>query len=259
MLIIEMVSLLCIYVAVAYSRLFSELPKLDKKHTYLHFSKAYLWLGLIGSVVFSAVAIFMLISDIETYMAIIFFIIANLFALLILGYYGYRVYYDDEKIKYRRFFGKYSIIYYKDITIVNAAYDIEIKAKNKTLIIPVYVVNRYELLTSLTEYVPKKTRINDLSETRVRSFSDSVYRKGEFIFAYILLYFLIIGLWILIIVFGGGISIFTMPVECSVLVILTVVAFSFPILSIFAAKRAHSSKFWNKVARLCFRDEYLKK
>ena len=143
--------------------------------------------------------------------------------------------------------------------MVNASYDIEIKAKNKTLIIPAYVVNRYELLTSLTEHVPKKARIKDSSETRVRSFGDSVYRKGEFLFAYILLYFLIIGLWTLIIVFGGEKSIFTMPVECSVFVILTVIAFLFPIVSIFAAKRAHSSKFWNKVARLCFRDGYLKK
>ena len=85
MLIIEMISLLCIYVAVTYFRLFSELPKLDNKHTYLHLSKAYLWLGLSGSVIFSVVAIFMLISDVETYMAIIFFIIAILFALLLLG------------------------------------------------------------------------------------------------------------------------------------------------------------------------------
>ena len=115
MVTLEIFTLVCIYLGVVFFRYFSEQAQLDKKHDYLHLSKAYFWLGLMGSVMFIIVAIITLILNTEIYIVYIFLVVAIVFAMLLLGYYGYRVYYDDEKILYRSFFGRYKIIHYKYI------------------------------------------------------------------------------------------------------------------------------------------------
>ncbi|MBO5701963.1 MAG: hypothetical protein J6S71_05955 [Clostridia bacterium] len=252
MLILEIVILLCIYGIIAYFCNFSEQKELDRDHEYLHLSRAYFYLGLIGSILFALVAVIVLIFD-SASLAIVFFALAILFAFILSGYYGYRIYYDDEKIVYRKYFEKYKAIFYKDIRRVNFEFDIEITAKDSKLTVPCYMANSGALLEKMLKHIPKKATQKIKPQEKVRKFSDSVYRPGEFIFAFILMYILGISFDSLLI---------TVVMEYSwevwALLGVSVFCYIFPIFAFISAKRAHSSKFWRAVAKLCYKDGYLK-
>ena len=252
MLVFEIITLILIYGIIAYFRYFTKQKELDRNHAYLHLNKVYFYLGLIGSLLFTLVAVTVLIFDSET-SAIVFFALAILFAFIISGYYGYRIYYDDEKIVYRKYFERYKAIYYKDIRKVDFEFDIEITAKDKKLTVPCYMANSSALLEEMLIHIPKKATQKIKPQEKVRKFSDSVYRPGEFIFAFILMYALGIVFDALLIIFVKDRSwevwmLFAVSAGCYIL----------PIISIVSAKRAHSSKFWRAVARVCYKEGYLK-
>lgn len=252
MLVFEIIILLLIYGFITYFRCFSEQKELDRKHTYLHLNKAYFYLGLIGTVLFAAVAIIVLIFD-SIALSAVFFALAVLFAFILSGYYGYRVYYDDEKIVYRKYFERYKTVLYKDIKRVEYLFDIEITAKAGKLTIPCYMANSDALLEEMLRHLPKKAIQKVDPQEKVRKFSDSVYRPGEFIFAFIMMYLLFAAFDVLLLVYAG-----IDTWESKALLGFSVLGYVFPIISIVSAKRSHSSKFWRSVARVCYKDGYLK-
>ena len=101
--------------------------------------------------------------------------------------------------------------------------------------------------------MPPKTKHNSKNDEKVRKFSDSVYRPGEFIFAFIMMYLLFAAFDVLLLVYAG-----TDTWEVKALLGFSVSGYVFPIISIVSAKRSHSSKFWRSVARVCYKDGYLK-
>ena len=256
MIWVEICALICVYVAVAFFRFFSEQSQYDKNCNCLHLSKAYFWLGLIGSVSFFCAGIFILILE-SFSLAFCFLLLSLLFALIFSAYYGYRICYDDEKILYRKYFEKYKVVYYKDIRSFSCGYDIEIKAEETNLTIPCYMANYEALLHTLIQNVPAKSKKNIQKKPRVRRFRDSVYRPGEFIFAYILIYVVITGLWIVLIY---DMTIFKPEhtFELCGVVFITLLNVLIPPVSFMSAKKAHASKFWKNIAKVLFRAGYLK-
>ena len=252
MLILEIIVLLSIYGIITYFRCFSELKDLDCKHSYLHLNKAYFYLGLIGTVLFAAVAIIVLIFD-SIALSAVFFALAIIFAFVLSGYYGYRIYYDDEKIVYRKYFERYKTVFYKDIKRVDYRFDIEITAKAVKLTIPCYMANSDALLEEMLKHIPKKATQKIDPQERVRKFADSVHRPGEFLFGFILMYAIGIAFDALLIIFVKEYS-----WEVWVFFAVTAGCYVLPIISIISAKRSHSSKFWRSVARVCYKDGYLK-
>lgn len=251
-MLIEIIMLLCLYGVIGYFRFLSEQKNLDRKHEYLHLSNVYFYLGLIGSILFSVGGILIWFLD-STLLAIVFLTLAILFTFILSGYYGYRIYYDNEKIVYRRYFEKYKAIYYKDITRVNYQYDIEIMTKEKQLTIPCYIANASELLEVMLKYIPQKAMKKLNPKKKVRKFSDSVYRPKEFIFAFVLMYLLVISFDALLIICVEEYS-----WEVWAMLGLSVIGYILPIISFISAKRAHASKFWRSVANICYKSGYLK-
>ena len=98
-----------------------------------------------------------------------------------------------------------------------------------------------------------KTKHNSKNDEKVRKFSDSVYRPGEFIFAFIMMYLLFAAFDVLLIVYAG-----TDTWEAKALLGFSLLGYVLPIISIVSAKRSHSSKFWRAVARVCYKEGYLK-
>lgn len=88
---------------------------------------------------------------------------------------------------------------------------------------------------------------------KVRKFPDSVYRPGEFIFAFVMMY-------LLGILFDALLIIYVKEYSWEVWAMLGLSAFCYiiPIVTFISAKRAHASKFWRSVAKICYKDGYLK-
>lgn len=260
MIWLELCGLFFIYGVVAYFRFFSERSLYDQNHNSLYLNKAYFWIGLIGTTVcFFAGIIIWIIESI--WLSFVFFALALVFAFILSGYYGNRLWYDDEKILYRKYFEKYKIIYYKDITTLRCDYDIEIETKEKRLIVPSYMVNYGAFLDVLVNNTSPKSRLKIRPESKTRKFRDSVYRVGEFVFSYVLMYVLMAGYLLIWLVCDKDRSILEPEntfALCAV-IFMTVIGCAFPIISIISAKRAHSSNFWKTVAKYCFREGYLKK
>ena len=88
---------------------------------------------------------------------------------------------------------------------------------------------------------------------KARKFSDSVYRPREFIFAFVMMYLLGILLDALLIIYVKEYS-----WEVWAMLGLSVFCYIIPIVTFISAKRAHASKFWRSVAKICYKDGYWK-
>ena len=255
MIIFESIVLSLIYVFVSCFAWFSNQKKLDKKHYYLHLNKAYLLLSVIGSAVCLIAGVLVIIFDHWT-VAKVFFALSICFAFILTAYFGYRIYYDDEKLMYRKYYGSYKVIYYKDIERIDYIFDIEITSKDLKLSIPSYMANANDFLETVLNNIPAKAKQKIKPVGKVRKFSDSVYRPGEFIFAFVLAYLLAGCALFLLICFWDPDSdgFYVCAITWIFLIVLVCVL---PILSIISAKRAHSSKFWNCIAKMLFKDGYL--
>ncbi len=258
-MIFELIVLFFIYVVIAYFRFFSEQRELDKNNDYLHLNKTYFFLGLLGTIVCCVLGIMVFIFD-SRLTSIVFLALAIVFTFILSGYYGFRIYFDGKKIVYRKYYERFKVIYYKDITHFCCKYDIEIKTKDQTLIVPSYMSNYMFFLEFITDVIPSKAKIKIDSKLKVRKFRDSVYRFKEFVVAYIMIYALIIAFWLLMLIADKDKTLFLKENRLPLLLfcLLTVATILIPIVSIFSAKRAHSSNFCRWMASYLFRDGYLK-
>ena len=87
----------------------------------------------------------------------------------------------------------------------------------------------------------------------VRRFADSVYRPGEFIFAFVMMYLLGIFFDALLIIYVEEYS-----WQAWALHGISAGCYIIPIVTFISAKRAHASRFWRSVAKICYKDGYLK-
>lgn len=255
---VEFLLVVVIYFAIGYFRFFTEQKRLDKEHKYLHLNSGFFLVGFLGTVISIVLAILAVIFKLYAF-GVLLLAFGIVFSFVLSGYYGYRIYFDDEKIVYRKYFESYKAIYYKDVTKIVFEYDLEIKTKKKKLTVPCYMANFNLLLESVKGNCPEKAMKKVDPKVKVRKFSDSVNRPGEFIFAFVLMYLLDVCLIVFLIpgflngeIFSSGLSV------AMIFIVAIVGCFSFPIVTVISVKRAHSSKFWRKVARVCVREWYLK-
>lgn len=219
-------------------------------------------IGYVSSIIFLALGgLLYFYSDIlATLVCVIFSLLSD---SLILCYYGYIVKYDNKKITYRKFFGKYKTILYRNIRGIEYETDLIIRTKDDTFVIPNYALNVKKLYNFLSDRLRFEEETKKLVP-RVRKFKDSVHRPKEFIFAFVLLLSLSLFVEILFvwIYFAGKIVIQSNSDIIFIIgfnVLSGVVLPCYVILTTVSVKRAHSSRKWRKIACLCIKARYIKK
>ena len=218
-------------------------------------------IGYVSSIIFLALGV--LLYFYSGILAALVCVIFSFFSdILILGYYGYIVKHDNEKLTYRKFFGKYKTILYRNIRGIEYEMDLVIRTKDDTFVIPNYALNVKKLYNFLSDRLRLEEKTNKLGP-RVRKFKDSVHRPKEFIFVFVLLLALSLFVEILFawICFAGKMVVQSKSDIIFIIVfnvLSGVVLPCYVILTIISAKRAHSSKKWKKIARLCIKEHYLK-
>ena len=254
-LILQVIAMISLYVCIALFRYKTERNfEFNLEVPAIRMHKGYLILGVVLSASLCLLATWIYLDGSEV-ASFVVFIFALLSASLIFAYFGFRITFDDEKIVYRHFFENPKIIYYKEITEIEHGLDLIIKTKEKRLVVPNYMTNTVALTLKMMPYLPKRKKIKEIP--KVRRFVDSVERPYEFIVVFWILEIVICGFYIGLFI-NQGITISTnVPIfvlGCVSMGICSALVF----LCVHSAKRAHSSAFWNKVAKKLFKEGYLK-
>ncbi|MBE6553544.1 MAG: hypothetical protein E7666_04285 [Ruminococcaceae bacterium] len=250
-LILQIISLLCIYVLVAVFKYKTERNfdfNLDSPYIKLH--KAYLVIGGSVSILACILSVWSFLQ-ISKSLSFVLFVFALLSSLLVFAYFGFRIAFDDEKIIYRYFFENAKTIYYKDIIEIRHGLDLIIKTNSRQLVIPNYMTNMGALLLKMMLFLPKRKNVKEVP--KVRSFFESVERPREFLIVFVGLEVVFSALfaWFLIA------SNFDSRVIIFAAICMSAISGLF-FFCVHSAKRAHSSVFWNKVAKKLFKDGYLR-
>lgn len=249
-LIIQILSLATVYVSIALFKFKTEHNyKFDLDCPCIKMHKAYLMVGIILSTVMSVLSVIAFTDD--ELLAFIFFIIALLSSSLIFAYFGFRIVFDDEKIVYRYFFEAPKTIWYKDITEVRVGLDLVIRTKDKKLTVFNYMTNMPALLIKMMPYLPKRKKLKEVP--KVKSFFEAVERPMDLIIAFIMAEVAVALVFVMMLTYPKA--------DTQVRVFIGILWFLLSgifFLCIHSAKRAHSSVFWNKVAKILFKDGYLR-
>ena len=248
MLIAEILCLFAIYASVGIFRYITTRGTMQEGNIVtLH--PAYAVLGVVISLICCILSFVAYNAEnMDTAVAIFSFVMALIGPVFVLGYLGYRITYDEEKITYRCFFEKPKTIYYKDVVDLKMGMDLKIKTIDRTLRIKNDTVNFKKMFTYIEPRVEKRVETEPKPVPKVRKYADSVERPGEFVVLYVVWLTLCAVFWIMafwaveIIYFAIFVTVFS-----------GIYTFS----SIYSAKRAHSSEFWRKIAYLCYRPGYL--
>lgn len=247
MLIAEILSMVAIYAAVGIFRYITARGT-TREANIVTLHPAYAVLGVVISLICCILSFVAYNAEnMDTAVAIFFFVMALIGPVFVLGYLGYRITYDEEKITYRRFFEKPKTIYYKDIVDLKMGMDLKIKTIDRTLRIKNDTVNFKKMFTYVEPRVEKRVETEPKPVPKVRKYVDSVERPGDHICCFIVL---TVGMSIL-----GGILIFYRPPTIGIIAVAcfcVIFAILFSFLSIHSAKRAHSSKFWKSVSRFFY-------
>ena len=227
----------------------------DGKVLRLH--KAYLCVGIIATSIFAVLSIWSYI-DREEIFSLLMFGFAVLSSALIFAYIRVRIMFDEERIICRNLFGDGRVFLWQDITSVRIGLDIELHFKNKKLVVRNYMTNQKAFMAMLAEKIPKRRKKAVQSVSKVRSFFDSVERPREFLAVFILLNVVFVALyaWFLI---SGFLKPRLDDYAFVGMTICVLAIFLVTFLCVHSAKRAHSSSFWYCVAKMMFKDGYLKK
>ena len=209
--------------------------------------------GTASIILFPTAAIVLAIFELFDY-SIIALLVALAINLFQFGCEGLRVYYNDNELLYKRYFGKYTKIHFKDVTKFSVRKDLIIEASTKTIRIQAFLVDWDPILTRLGG--EKMINSRHKKYTRVRCLKDSVSDLRPFC-AGLVAFFLVgsVGIFSLILgiksdTVGKGIGI----VVSAVMIIIGCCGIP---LSIISVKRHHSSVFWDSVARFLVSEIYL--
>lgn len=205
-------------------------------------------------------AIFFFLDNIGV--SIVLFFFGCIGIALILGYHGYVIYYDEKQITYRKFYGKFKIIKYKDIIAVDRGLDLYIRTATSTLRIANYTTN----IEKFYIFVKEKTKSNNRSKKKacrpkVRKFSESIERSGEMIFGFILFILVgLIGAYIsLISYWNGNVRESDHAICIAFIVAYLLIPSLTTAVTVFVVKRAHASTICKKIAKWLVKESYLKK
>ena len=182
--------------------------------------------------------------------AIICLALASLSLILVFAYYGYTVKYDNKKITYRKFYGRYKKIYYNKIIDIECGLDLIIRTKDDTVTFPNYLNGVDELVICITQNTNLKSEKNDEAKVpRVRKLKDSIYRHHEIVLAYVLIDVMTIMIFAFCLY-----SLFNDKNEIGAIVVMLIycalILFLMTPLAFISLKRQHSSKRWHKIAKL---------
>lgn len=228
----------------------------DKSANTVRLSQAFLWIGCIGSGATIAAAVTALLIFEEYAFGYCCVIFALIFSFIILGYYGFEVRYNEKTIAYRYFFEKRKEITIRGITDLFNGLDLVITTQGGRLTIKNYMSGKDDLYEHLRTRVSLKKQ---KTVKKVIRFFDAVYRPVEFVVMYIITFLLAIVMWFILFYFrlfdNGTEEGYVAMVFC---VFLGVALPTIVFMSIYSAKRAHSSAFWHKIAAHLFKPGYLR-
>lgn len=253
-ILIQTISIGLIYLLVGLFNVYSTKDRSCKGNV-VKSNIACLIVGIIGTLFFCGLGIWFLLQTREAASWSLFGI-GILLTSIIIFYFQCRIFYDDEKFIVRNFFGKKKTIIYKDIIRIEQGLDIIIKTDKDKIVVYNYLIGRGDFLRMIVSRVPEALAENAQKATDhpvVRPFREAVWRPGDSIFLYVLLYLVIASLFVICFFAGDKwIAVFCLGV------FFTLLWSAFVFVSIHSAKRAHSSEFWRKVAKYCFKEGYLK-
>ena len=214
----------------------------------------FLVIGIVGSVIFGCISILLAVFNHDTVSLILLgFLILTV--PLIIAYFQCRFFYTDTQIVARSFWGGKKTILFSDIKQIDRGLDVILKSESFTLTMPSYFVGVDAFLSVLRKANPKLNKKIRKKKTvpPVRPFREAVWRPGEFIFVYILMFVIcLFYCWLIWYAEGKHFTkFFWLPVGC--LICWGIITF----LSIHSAKRAHASAFWAAVAKKFFKEGYL--
>ena len=197
------------------------------------------------------------ISDI--FVSLMVLPLSLLSVLLFLKYYGFEIRYSETDFQYRKFFGNYITITYKDIVDVELGMDLILRTKDDTITFSRHSLGVAEFYVCLLSKV-KKPKKQKKVIPRVRKIKDAVYRPTEFIAASIVGFFvlpIVAFALMLYCVFVAknvtpGDEVPLLVLSGSSLILLPLWFF----LTYMSITRAHSSKFWKRLLPYFLKDGY---
>ncbi len=203
-------------------------------------SGTMLAIGIGGNVCFLTPAIILAIRGDMAFSAVMF-AFSVLPVILIVAYINCRVFYDEEGLVYRNFFGRRTAIRYNEITKVGQYADTVIYAGKKKVVIYHTMVGRFDFILTmgpkLDQELLKKTK-RSRKVGKVRSLRESVDSYSDFMGAIVVVSLLAIGF--LLMMLYAGFQWF--------LIVISGLAFFMAFLLIHSVRRAHASKFWRAIA-----------
>lgn len=228
----------------------------------------FLVVAMIAAVLFVGLAVFMAFRS-EFAVAWVFIAIGVLAALMILGYFNSRIFFDDTGMTCRNLFGKKTVIPYSEIVSVDMNIDTVIKTARKKITVYNYMRGGTDLLLSIKKYEagkstgdrPAPAAQKNKEDKPVRKFSESVNRLSTVVFTYVTCIVIAVG----IVAFLMYSLLTDSPLkEDEFFVQFVVVGFAvaafivgYVALAVYSAKRAHRSKTLHKIAEKLIPNGYL--
>ena len=163
-----------------------------------------------------------------------------------------RIYYDENGIIVQNFWRQRKTILYHEITDIKVEMDVVLQTEKTEITIRDYMVGRFDFLLFIAPYLKssQKRKLKSITETpRTRKYRDAVHRSSDIIIA-LSVYTVLCGAFSVFITFYDRSAWF-----CWLFLPATLF---FDWIVIYSAKRAHSSKFWRAIAKVIYREGYLK-
>ena len=242
---------LLLYCFVGFFMRYSILDKQKGTNSVVKLHPLYFVIGVVCSFAFNIPAVFLAIRE-QVEISLVLFSFSMLSISLIFGYLNCRIYYDENGIVVQNFWRKRETIFYHEITDIKVEMDIVLKTEKTEITIRDYMVGRFDFLSFIAPYLKfsKRRKLKSIVEIpRTRKYRDAVYRSSDFIIG-LSIYTVVITAFSVFITFyddSGWICLFLIPATLF-----------FDWLVIYCAKRAHSSKFWATIAKVVYRDGYIK-
>ena len=205
----------------------------------------FLLAGAILSYVCVIVAICSYFENITIYVS--FLVLSILSSVFILGYYACYVLCNEKEIVKITWFFKCQEINFSDCDGYYLDNSISIFSEHTSIRISNSMKNYIKLAKFLYSKIPELE--NKRKEVRIRKFKDSVYEFQTYVFLLILDVFLC-GVFIIFAILA--------PTARGMIILFLIILILWPILLYISVTRAHSSTFWDKIARVMVKGEALK-